>query len=109
MIFLTQTLILNCDLAGLEKAFEGKTFDYVYNLAGETKYGQGDEVYEEKIFKLSVGVAKAAAKRNVKVFVEVSTGQVYDGDKVMMEYLVFKFSLYRNYQAKIQRSNRGHW
>jgi nucleoside-diphosphate-sugar epimerase len=70
--------------AGVEKAFtrdDGKEFDYVFNLAAETKYGQTDEVYNEKIYSLSVTVAKEAAKRKAKAFVEVSTGQVYDGGK----------------------------
>ncbi len=68
----------------MEKAFatdNGKGFDYVFNLAAETKYGQSAEVYEEKVYQLSLLVGKEAAKRNVKVFVEASTAQVYDADK----------------------------
>ncbi|KNC98418.1 NAD-dependent epimerase/dehydratase [Spizellomyces punctatus DAOM BR117] len=70
--------------AAVEKIFtrdDGKEFDYVFNLAAETKYGQSDEVYDERTFQLSVAVAKEAAKRKVKVFVEVSTAQVYESDK----------------------------
>jgi nucleoside-diphosphate-sugar epimerase len=70
--------------ASTEKVFsleDGKTFDYVFNCAAETKYGQSEEVYDEKVYQLTVTVAKEAAKRNVKVFVELSTAQVYESDK----------------------------
>lgn len=60
---------------------DGSSFDYVVNFAAETKYGQTEEVYNEKVFTLSISCAKEAAKRNVKVFVEVSTAQVYDSGK----------------------------
>lgn len=58
-----------------------KTWDIVFNLAAETKYGQTEEVYTEKVFGLSVTVAKEAVKRNVPVFVEFSTAQIYESDK----------------------------
>jgi len=69
--------------AMVNKAFDdgGLTWDLVVNLAGETKYSQTDEVYKENIFDVSVTCAKAAAKRGVKKFVEVSTAQVYDSGK----------------------------
>jgi dTDP-4-dehydrorhamnose reductase len=60
----------------------GLKWDWVINLAAETKYSQTDEVYDEKVYLLSVNCGKQAAKSNVGVFVEVSTAQVYDGDKV---------------------------
>lgn len=53
-------------------------YDYVINLAGETKYSQADPVYQENIIDVSVTCAKEAAKRGVKTFIEVSTAQVYD-------------------------------
>jgi len=59
---------------------EGK-FDYVFNLAAETKYSQTEEVYNERVLLLSVNCAKEAAKQGVKAFVEVSTAQIYDADK----------------------------
>ncbi|KAJ3283567.1 hypothetical protein HK104_010328 [Borealophlyctis nickersoniae] len=77
-----QANIANASAA--EKVFkkdDGTGFDYVFNLAAETKYGQSEEVYDEKVFQLSVTVAKEAAKHNVKVFVELSTAQVYESDK----------------------------
>jgi hypothetical protein len=78
-----------CDfLASIEKCFaplnsDHKTWDWVFNLAAETKYSQMDEVYSEKVFTLSVNCGKQAAAMNVGVFLEVSTAQVYDGDKVI--------------------------
>jgi nucleoside-diphosphate-sugar epimerase len=56
---------------------EGK-FDYVINLAGETKYSQAEAVYQENIIGVSVTCAKEAAKQGVKRFIEVSTAQVYE-------------------------------
>ena len=45
MVFLLQ-LKLNCFIGHVERVFacDGFTFDYVINLAAETRYGQGDEV-----------------------------------------------------------------
>ncbi|KAI9340005.1 hypothetical protein BDR26DRAFT_861949 [Obelidium mucronatum] len=56
-------------------------FDYVFNLAGESKYSLADEVYEERITTLSTNIGKEAAKRKVKGFMQMSTGQVYAYDK----------------------------
>ncbi|KAI8614042.1 hypothetical protein BC830DRAFT_1082246 [Chytriomyces sp. MP71] len=56
-------------------------FDYVFNLASESKYSLADEVYEERITSLSIGIAKESAKRKVKGFMQLSTGQVYAYDK----------------------------
>ncbi|ORZ40146.1 NAD-dependent epimerase/dehydratase [Catenaria anguillulae PL171] len=70
--------------ASIEKAFardDGKPWDVVVNLAAETKYSQSESVYEEKIVMLSTNCAKEAAKNKSKLFIEVSTAQVYDGDK----------------------------
>jgi nucleoside-diphosphate-sugar epimerase len=69
--------------AMVNKVFDQTDFkiDYVINLAGETKYSQTDEVYKENIIDVSVTCAKAAAKAGVKRFIEVSTSQVYSGDK----------------------------
>jgi len=59
---------------------EGK-FNLVFNLAAETKYGQTDAVYAEKVLDLSVKVATEAAKRGTDRFIEVSTAQVYEAGK----------------------------
>ncbi|KAI8097950.1 uncharacterized protein B0P05DRAFT_461143 [Gilbertella persicaria] len=60
---------------------DGKEFDYVFNFAAETKYSQVPEIYQERIFNLSVNCAKEAAKRKLKVFVEMSTAEVYDSNQ----------------------------
>jgi len=69
--------------AMVNKAFDdgGIQWDIVVNLAGETKYSQTEEVYKENILDVSVCCATAAAKRNVKKYIEVSTAQVYDSGK----------------------------
>lgn len=59
---------------------DGKTWDYVFNCGGETRYSQEDEVYRIRSLGLSVTLAKEAAKRGVKAFVELSTGMVYKSD-----------------------------
>jgi len=59
---------------------DGK-WDFVFNLAGETKYSQTEEVYKENIIDVSVTCGNAAAKAGVQKFIEVSTAQVYDADK----------------------------
>jgi len=56
---------------------EGGKFQLVFNLAAETQYGQTDEVYNEKVFDLSVKCATEAAKQGVERFIEASTAQVY--------------------------------
>jgi len=67
--------------AMVNKVFADGTWDYVFNLAGETKYSQTDEVYKENIVDVSVTCGNAAAKAGVRRFIEVSTAQVYDADK----------------------------
>lgn len=67
----------------IEKCYQsdkGK-FQYVFNLAAETKLSQTDEVYKEKVLDLSILLAKAAVKHGVERFVEVSTAQIYEPKK----------------------------
>ncbi|XP_065886114.1 uncharacterized protein [Dysidea avara] len=69
--------------ASAEKAFtdpEG-TYDIVVNLAAETKYGQSDEVYKERVLTITLNCAHLAAKMSAKKFIELSTAQVYDSGK----------------------------
>ena len=40
------------------------------------------KVYKEGVFKVSLNCANQAAKQGIKRFIEVSTAQVYSGDKV---------------------------
>jgi len=66
----------------IEKMFSGdKKFKIVFNLAAETKLSQTDEVYKEKVYDLSIMVAKAAVKHGAERFVEVSTAQIYEPKK----------------------------
>lgn len=69
--------------AGVNKAFqlESGKFEIVFNLAAETKYGQTDEVYAEKVLGLSKKVAEAAARYGANRYIEVSTAQVYSEGK----------------------------
>jgi nucleoside-diphosphate-sugar epimerase len=69
--------------ASIAKIFtlEGGHFNIVFNLAAETKYGQTDAVYAEKVLDLSVKVATEAAKQKVEKFIEISTAQVYEAGK----------------------------
>jgi len=72
-----------CSAASIAKCFEcpeGK-YNYVFNLAAETKYGQSDEVYNEKVLDVAKKCAEEAKKVGVDKFIEVSTGQLYSGDK----------------------------
>jgi len=67
--------------AGIKRAFDrddGKQFNIVLNFAAETKYGQTDEVYKEKVLDLTTKVATESKNRGVERFIELSTSQVYD-------------------------------
>eukprot|EP00339_Tiarina_fusa_P022615 CAMPEP_0117024330 /NCGR_PEP_ID=MMETSP0472-20121206/18085_1 /TAXON_ID=693140 ORGANISM="Tiarina fusus, Strain LIS" /NCGR_SAMPLE_ID=MMETSP0472 /ASSEMBLY_ACC=CAM_ASM_000603 /LENGTH=365 /DNA_ID=CAMNT_0004730741 /DNA_START=21 /DNA_END=1118 /DNA_ORIENTATION=+ len=67
--------------AGIKKAFTpedgDEKFDIVFNLAAETKYGQTEEVYNEKVLGLSRRAGQTAVEFGVSKFIEVSTAQVY--------------------------------
>eukprot|EP01126_Amoeba_proteus_P058174 TRINITY_DN747_c0_g1_i2.p1 TRINITY_DN747_c0_g1~~TRINITY_DN747_c0_g1_i2.p1 ORF type:complete len:228 (+),score=47.89 TRINITY_DN747_c0_g1_i2:67-684(+) len=71
----------------VEKLFDeaGGNYDYVINLAAVTKYSQAPEVYDANIVELARTVSREAAKRNIKRFVHVSTGQVYKSKKPATE------------------------
>jgi nucleoside-diphosphate-sugar epimerase len=58
-----------------------REFDYVFNCGGETRFSQEDEVYKLRSYQLSLTVGKEAAKRGVKAFIEVGTGQVYNPNR----------------------------
>jgi len=71
-------------VASIAKIFAiegGGKFNIVFNLAAETKYGQTEAVYNEKVYDLSVKCAQEAAKTKVDRFIEVSTAQVYKPNK----------------------------
>lgn len=56
-------------------------FDYVVNLAAETKYGQSEPVYHEGVVRLSENCARAAASSGVRMYVELSSGQMSSNHK----------------------------
>ncbi|XP_063675688.1 dTDP-D-glucose 4,6-dehydratase-like [Bolinopsis microptera] len=55
----------------------GVTFDYCVNLAAETKLGLSKEIYEERVTKLAQNCALFAKDQQVKLYVELSSAQVY--------------------------------
>lgn len=67
--------------AMVDKVIDDSGWDFVFNLAGETKLSQTPEVYKENIVDVSFTCANTAAKKGVKRFIEVSTGQVYEAGK----------------------------
>jgi len=70
-------------------AVEG-TWDVVVNFAAETKYGQTEEVYKEKVLDVVKKCVDEAKKLKVGKWIEISTAQVYapggkqskEGDKL---------------------------
>ncbi|CAG2202379.1 unnamed protein product [Mytilus edulis] len=56
-------------------------YDYVINLAAETKYGQTEPVYQEGVVSLSDNCAQEAARRNIKRYIEFSAGQMNSSEK----------------------------
>lgn len=75
---------VQCNLSnqmGAEKAFKGEHFDYVINLAAETKYSQDDTIYKQHIVDLATIVGRIAQEHKPERFIQFSTAQVYDADK----------------------------
>jgi dTDP-4-dehydrorhamnose reductase len=74
---------MSLSTASLKRIFDragGKQWDYVFNCGGETRFSHEEEVYKVRSLALSLAVGKEAAKRGVKVFIELSTGMVYKPD-----------------------------
>jgi len=59
----------------------GREFDFVFNCAAESKYGQEEAIYNEKTHDVCVKIAKEAVKHHPKKFVHLSTAQVYAAGK----------------------------
>ncbi|KAH7820632.1 putative NAD-dependent epimerase [Monocercomonoides exilis] len=75
---------IQCNLSNpmqCTRAFKDDHFDYVVNLAAETKYGQDDTVYKQHIFDLAVNVGRNVEEHKPLKFIHVSTAQIYDADK----------------------------
>lgn len=62
------------------------TWDYVINLAAETKPNQAFPVYHQGIVPLSVGCAELAAKHKVKRYIELSDSHCYSAKKVIIYF-----------------------
>lgn len=87
----------------------GDKFDYVFNLAAETKFGQTPEVYNEKVLDLATKVGNAAKAHGVGKFIEVSTAQVYDsGSKPSSEDGKLKpWTTQATYKLKAEEALKG--
>lgn len=68
--------------ASCSAAFGEEQWDWVINAAGETKTGQVEAVYHEGIVRLSTNCANEAAKRRVKVYLEISAGNMGSDETV---------------------------
>lgn len=81
----TRVEFKQCDLSRVEhaaKAFADHSFNYVINVAGETRFGQSEADYEKKCLQVATQCAAEAVKSgSVQKWVEVSTAQVYDATK----------------------------
>lgn len=66
--------------AHVKRAFtdDGGKYNFVINLAGETRYGQSEEAYEEMVYTPSTNCAQEAKEHGVDKYIEVSTAHVYD-------------------------------
>lgn len=76
--------IKQCDLSKddhVKRAFSDFQPDYVVNLCGETRFGLGEEDYRTKGVVPAEKCSAAAKAASVKMFIEVSTAQVYESDK----------------------------
>lgn len=82
--------IVECKQANLsapksvEAAFhsdQGK-FNWVINLAAETRFGKEEKEYQQMVHDLSLLCAAEGEKSGCSVYIEVSTAQVYSSGKV---------------------------
>jgi len=63
-----------------------ENWDFIINLAAETKPNQTQAVYHQGIVPLSLGCAELASKLRVKKFIEVSDSHCYHTKKVHQCY-----------------------
>ena len=80
--YMQANLARDASVAKVFKRDGDARFDFVINCAALTKYGQDEVVYEESVFTLSTKCARAAAAQGCARFIELSSAQVYDSDKV---------------------------
>ncbi|KAI5288037.1 hypothetical protein KEM54_005517 [Ascosphaera aggregata] len=60
---------------------DGQEFDYVIDYYGEWRLSQPEEVYRLRSHLPTVTLAKEAARRGVKAFIELSTATIYSATK----------------------------
>eukprot|EP01120_Amphizonella_sp_Union-15-10_P001011 TRINITY_DN11076_c0_g1_i1.p1 TRINITY_DN11076_c0_g1~~TRINITY_DN11076_c0_g1_i1.p1 ORF type:complete len:362 (+),score=69.63 TRINITY_DN11076_c0_g1_i1:125-1210(+) len=65
----------------IKKCFADVSFDYVVNLAAETRYGEDPLLYEERVLGVTKIIAEEAQNHPIKKFIELSTAQVYEPHK----------------------------
>jgi len=65
----------------VKKVFEDGPYQIVFNVAGNSNYGQTPEVYKENVVDIAKTCGKIAEQNPDTVFVQVSTAQVYDSEK----------------------------
>ncbi len=67
----------------IKRAFADDTgkFQFVINLAAETRYGLEESVYKQMIYTVSVECAKFASAYGVDKYIEFSTAQIYEPSK----------------------------
>ena len=63
--------------AHIDRTFATEAFDFVVNFAAETRYGQPQQIYDERCTNLSRLCAQKALQCGVRKFIEISTAQVY--------------------------------
>jgi len=56
---------------------DGGNWNFVFNLAGATKYSQSNELYKENIIEVARVCSASAKRHGCTRFIEVSTAQVY--------------------------------
>ena len=68
--------------AHVATVFDGRNYDYVVNLCGETRFAMPEGDYEARCVVPARKVTAACKELNgLKMFIEVSTAQVYDPKK----------------------------
>ncbi|KAI5292174.1 hypothetical protein KEM52_006563 [Ascosphaera acerosa] len=60
---------------------DGKEFDYVIDFFGEWRLSQPEEVYRLRSHIPTLTLAKEAARRGVRAFIELSTATIYSSTK----------------------------
>lgn len=69
--------------ASIKKNFASdEPWDIIFNLAAETKLGQTDEVYKEKVLDVAIKCSTEAEALGIPKWIEVSSSRIYSTNKV---------------------------